>query len=81
MAFAMANNSNPSAMATAACRISAAEIEGAAVGVMVDGDAVGVMVDGDAVGSLVGLAVGPARMDSDILRSNELSLYHNQQPF
>ena len=64
MAFAMANNSTPSAMAAAACRISAAEIEGAAVGVM---------VDGDAVGSLVGLAVGPARMDSDILRSNELS--------
>ena len=57
MAFAMANNSNPSAMAAAACRISAAELVGAAVG---------------AVGLLVGLAVGPTRMDSDILRSNKL---------
>ena len=66
----MANNSNPSAIAAAACCISAAENEGAAVGVLVDGAAVGVLVDGAAEGSLVGLAVGATRTDSHILRSN-----------
>ena len=35
IAFAMANNSNPSAVAAAACRIWAAEAEGAAVGCIV----------------------------------------------
>ena len=52
MAFAMANNSNPSAMTAAACCISAAEIEG--------------RLDGAEVGFMVGVVLGPAHvMNSD----------------
>jgi hypothetical protein len=53
MAFAMANNSNPSAMAAAAaCWASAAESEGA--------------LDGAKVGLMTGVAVGPAHLTNGV---------------
>jgi hypothetical protein len=48
MAFAMANNSNPSAMAAAACCISAGEGKGS--------------LDGAKVGLMIGVAVDPAHI-------------------
>jgi hypothetical protein len=48
MAFAMANNSNPSAMAAAACCVSAAEGKGS--------------LDGAEVGLMTGVAVDPAQI-------------------
>ena len=63
MAFAMANNSNPSAMAAAASCASTAESEG--------------RLEGAAVGLMVGVVLGPAHvMNCDEVRSNQVYLCH-----
>ena len=60
MAFAIANNSNPSAMTCALATNSEGALDGAAVGLMT-GVAEGLMT-GVAVGLMTGVAVSPAHL-------------------